>query len=468
MAPRTKQARVDGLVNVISGLGVAGRDKSLANAFVFNTPLGPGELDEAYRSSGIARRLIDLPVLEMTREWFKVQGDDDDLVIGDLESMKARATIVEALTTADLYGGSLVVMGLDDGIADLAQPVNVEALREVSFLTVYDRHQVTWTTADLYANPTTRKYNTPEWYTIQPYHNVVSIQGQPLGSFRVHETRVLRFNGACLPPRLRRSNNGWDDSVLQACFDQLRNLCAAQAHSANIVEEWAIGVIVIKNLINLLAAKGGEDKVRQRLEIIDYSKSMLHSMLLADGESFEKKVASVSGLPELLDRFALALSAARGIPVSLLMGEAPAGLNATGEYNQKTWYDQVRAWQEAKLQPQLETLVEYEFLSKQGPTNGVEPDNWKIEFCPLSQTDPKEEAQIHKTTAETDVLYVNAGVLTPEEVAISRFGGDRYSTETEIDVAQHQPPTEQELAAEEAAKQAALANLAAANGGAVQ
>jgi hypothetical protein len=65
-------------------------------------------------------------------------------------------------------------------------------------------------------------------------------------------------------------------------------------------------------------------------------------------------------------------------------------------------------------------------------------------------------------------LYVNAGVLTPEEVAISRFGGDRYSTETEIDVAQHQPPTEQELAAEEAAKQAALANLAAANGGAVQ
>ena len=32
------------------------------------------------------------------------------------------------------------------------------------------------------------------------------------------------------------------------------------------------------------------------------------------------------------------------------------------------------------------------------------------------------------------MAYVTAGVLLPEEVAASRFGGDGYSTETRLDV----------------------------------
>jgi hypothetical protein len=33
-----------------------------------------------------------------------------------------------------------------------------------------------------------------------------------------------------------------------------------------------------------------------------------------------------------------------------------------------------------------------------------------------------------------DVAYVNSGVLTPEEVTASRFGGSTYSTDTTIDL----------------------------------
>jgi uncharacterized protein len=456
MATRTKQSRADGLVNVVTGLGMPGRDKSAANVFAWCPTLGPGQLDDIYRGSGIGRRVVDLPVLEMTREWFKIEGDPDDAVLGHLETMKARTSIREALRWGNLYGGALIVMGLDDGVADLAEPVNTDTLRQVAFMTVYDRHQVSWTSADLYQDQTDRRYNTPQWYTIRPYYQAGAAG---LEQLRVHESRTLRFCGAALPPQQRRANNGWDDSVLQAPYAELRNLVAGHQHSANLIEEWAVGVIVIKNLINLLAAKGGEDKVRQRLEIIDYCKSVLHSVLLAEGESFEKKTASIAGLPEVLDRFAQALSSSCGIPVSLLFGEPPSGLQATGEYLQDNWYDQVKAWQEEKLQPALETLVRYEFLSKQGPTRGAEPANWKIVFNPLKQNDEKEDAGIRKTQAEVDVMYINAGVLTPEEVAMSRFGGDRYTTDTTIDPQLHQQPTEQELAAEEAAAAARDAAL---------
>jgi hypothetical protein len=36
--------------------------------------------------------------------------------------------------------------------------------------------------------------------------------------------------------------------------------------------------------------------------------------------------------------------------------------------------------------------------------------------------------------AETDAIYIDRGVLDPNEVAISRFGGDRWSMNTLIDV----------------------------------
>ena len=47
--------------------------------------------------------------------------------------------------------------------------------------------------------------------------------------------------------------------------------------------------------------------------------------------------------------------------------------------------------------------------------------------------DDKEVATIHKTQAEADQIYMQNGVLDPNEVAKSRFSGDEYTLETAID-----------------------------------
>lgn len=456
----TTEARVDGLLNVITGMGVEGRDKTLATTFAYPATLSQGDVENIYRSKGIGRRIVNLPVLEMTREWFDIEGDPQGKINGYLETLKAKQAIQDALRWGDLYGGSLVVLGLDDAVADPAEPANVEALNGLTFMHVYDRYQVSWTSADLYTDPLNPKFNTPERYTINS-----RIAGQT--PFKVHETRTLKFLGATVPPSAIRENNGWSDSVLQAPYDEIKNFCAAHAHAANLIEELIISVVTIKNLVQMLASKGGDAKVRQRMEILDYGKSILRSMWLAEGETFDKKTASIAGVPEVIDRMAQALSGATeyGIPVSLLFGEQPSGLQATGEYAQTNWYDSVKCAQESKLQPQLEALIRYVFLSKKGPTKGRETKNWKIKFRPLKQKSSGEEAQERKAVAETDVMYVNAGVVMPEEVAISRWGGDRYSSDMVIDKSLHETPTPEELAAEEAAAQAAREALAKAGNG---
>ena len=46
----------------------------------------------------------------------------------------------------------------------------------------------------------------------------------------------------------------------------------------------------------------------------------------------------------------------------------------------------------------------------------------------------EQEALVKKVTAETDAIYLDRGVLDAAEVAISRFGGNHFSTNTVIDI----------------------------------
>lgn len=456
MAPRAKVHRIDGLANLITGLGRAGVDKTVSNYFAVPALLTPGELEGMYRGNGVARRIIDKTIREMTREWFTVSGDTDDAVNAYLEKRQTRSQVINALRWAHLYGGSLVFLGLDDGEEDISKPLNEGRLKDIVFLRVFERRQVTWTMAEVEHDMAKPLYNRPVLYRVTQFNGPM---------FVVHESRTLRFIGAPVNPRAERENMYWGDSVFQSSYDQLKNAVAADAHAANIVEEWAVGKITIKNLIQLLAAKDGEAKVMQRLSTIDLGKHILRSVLLAEGEDFQKLTQSVNGLPEVIDRFRQSLSAAHGMPITLLYGEAPGGMRSTGKINQADWYDEVRGMQEEQLVPQMERLVRYTFLAKNGPTSGVEPKGWGIELKPLEQPTQKDEADLRKAIADTDVLYIQAGVLEPEEVAVSRFGGDRYSTDTVIDESLHKIPTAKELAAQPEPPAMPLIGALKSNGG---
>lgn len=96
-------------------------------------------------------------------------------------------------------------------------------------------------------------------------------------------------------------------------------------------------------------------------------------MILDAEEKYEKASTNISGIPELLDRFMLALSAVSGIPTSLLFGRSAAGLNATGDNDVRNFYDMVKQEQENKLKPVLEKLTRYIMLSKDGPFAGSKP-----------------------------------------------------------------------------------------------
>jgi phage-related protein (TIGR01555 family) len=121
------------------------------------------------------------------------------------------------------------------------------------------------------------------------------------------------------------------------------------------------------------------------------------------------------------------------MPISKLFGQSASGLNATGEGDARNWYDAVKAYQADSVRPAYERMLRLIFAAKTGPTRGIEPDNWSLKFPPLWQPTEKERAETRKIVAETDAINYDMGLVTSEELRTSRFGGEEYSAETEID-----------------------------------
>jgi len=86
-------------------------------------------------------------------------------------------------------------------------------------------------------------------------------------------------------------------------------------------------------------------------------------------------------------------------------------------------------YRELELKPKV-----LAFLRVLARSLGIAVDGLDVTFPPLWSMSDKEQAELRKTVADTDVAYINAGVLLPEEVALSRFGSGTWSAETTVDL----------------------------------
>jgi hypothetical protein len=227
---------------------------------------------------------------------------------------------------------------------------------------------------------------------------------------------------------------GWPDSILVRCMRVVANFQQAWQGVGIMLQDFSFATLKMKGLAELLTQSGPGTDLTSRAAALEMARSIARVSIIDAEEEYKRETTNVTGLSDLLERFGERLAAAAQMPVSLLFGQAPGGLNTSSDIDIRWFYDQIAALQKRKLQPQLEYLTRLLFLAKaQSPTGGAEPDCWKVNFPALWQQTDLEQAQVRKTQADADVAYINAGVLTPEEVATSRFGGPAWSADTHLD-----------------------------------
>lgn len=417
----------DSWANLLTGMGT-NKDPRTSTTISSRTFLTEMELIQLYTDNGFAKKIVNRYVTDMLRERFTINGDDDNLIITKLDEIGAWKQLEKLLRWNRLFGGAVCVMRIDDG-GKLDKPLNLETIKTVEMLRVYDRYRVSWTQSDLYNDPNNKNYGDVEYYWISPINGL---------KFRIHKTRCLVLDGEDIPDYARQLNRGWGTSFIQQCFDQLQDVGTMYPALSAIIDSFITGTITMQNLTEMLVA-GKEDVVKARLNLLDLSKHILNTLLLDERETFDKKASTVSGLSDLVDKFLQALSVVSNMPLRILLGQQSGGLNNTGEGETRDWYDQIAADQTFTLSPVIEKLVKIIMLAKQDGFNGIELDDWFIEFNPLWQMSDKETAENRKLNAESDNLYISNGTLYPHEVAVSRFGNAKYGNNITIEEKREAP-----------------------------
>jgi hypothetical protein len=168
-----------------------------------------------------------------------------------------------------------------------------------------------------------------------------------------------------------------------------------------------------------------------------YMSSHRRILLDADDEDVMRLGASVAGLGDLLDRAAGRLAAKLGWPVTLLMGQAPSGLSTDDKSGRANFLDSVKAEYQGSAQapgPALLALRRIYGLmmrSADGPTGGIEPEGWRVEFNPLHQEDPGQVISRKQALVSLMRDAVEAGLVLPVEAVATLAAADVFEKNEE-------------------------------------
>ncbi len=422
------ELRLDGLANALTGMGT-GRDKSRYTKTQPVVFLTQEELEGLY-GMWLPKRLVDIVAEQATRKGFKVlfggEGAAAEEVAGVeqiIEDLYILENFMLASKNARLYGGSCILLYIDDGRrAD--QPVDKRNIRSIEGMEVLDRWQIA---------PVIEEENLYD-YSKATYYQIISgdLIAEPQ-LVRIHKDRILRFDGEWLPYRIRQRNYGWGMSSLQTVYDSFKHYWTGLNSAATLLTEFDIFVHKLRGLSTMLAA-GKEADVRQRLVLNDMSKSIYRGYAIdAEKEELEFISRNFGGIGEVLEKLRIDIIGASQIPHTILFGESPSGLGATGRSEERDFAKFLADYQTAHFKRPLQKLMELIMLSSDGPTNGRVPNSWRVQFNNLFELNEREMADVRARVAAVDGRYIQLGVLHPQEVADARFGGSEWSMETVLD-----------------------------------
>lgn len=421
---------LDSWQNVVTGLGTL-QDKLRQHVPVLRPQLTDSSLEALHTDDDICARIIEQLPNDALRNGFNVALAPDQVADAAtiaqgldkaLAALGAEGALREAWIWARLYGFGAVYLGADDGL-EPDEPLELARVKTLTHLTVLRRPQLQ---QDSYYDDVTA----PNYGQVRTYR-VLQPSAPPASSSQstvrltvrdsqiiVHASRLLVFRGVLTSRNGVQTSAGyWDDSVLQRVYQAVQASSSSWMSVAHLMTDASQGVLKITNLMQLLTA-AGQEKLRQRVKFMDLCRSVARAILIDSSETFERVPTPFTGIPELLDRFMMRVASAAQMPVTVLFGRSPAGLNATGESDMRLWYDQVAAERSKKLTPPLEQLVRVIMATDKGPTGGKQVDGFTIGYPPLWQPTAKERSETLKTTADALATLANAHIILPEEGAI--------------------------------------------------
>jgi phage-related protein (TIGR01555 family) len=398
----------DTFQNFATKTGIGTDNLTSDNTYGFNPISRVRTLIEwMYRGSWLCGVGVDCVADDMTREGIDIQGEnldarDTEKIIQLMRSMQVWQSLNQVGKWARLYGGALGMIWIEG--QNFATPLRIDTVQPGQFKGIIpmDRWMVTPDLNTIVKHPGP-DFGLPAFYTID-----ASSPNFPIQRTRVHYSRFVRMEGVELPYWQKTSENMWGISVLERLFDRLTAFDSATQGAAQLVYRSYLRTISIENLRDIIATGGDAfNAVVKNIEMIRAFQTNEGLTVMDTRDTFEVHQNNFAGLSDVINSMGDQISGALQIPLTRLFGQAPAGLNATGESDMRTYYDNILRLQERWFRRPLDVIVP--LVAKNADIDL--PDGWSYEFKSLWQLTDIQKAEVNTSDVTALVNVQGTGVL---------------------------------------------------------
>lgn len=433
--------RADGYVNLLNRYGTS-KDATEHYQFQVEPTIPDDVLTAFYEGNGLFAKIIDTPAEEAIKHGFSIDDLTDqktiDFYTEALDELDWDETAMTAIKWARLFGGSIVVMLINDG-RGIDEPLDWSAIESIDDLRVYDRSLITPDTTGMFSYTADDPFRTRSSRLGMPEYYMVHSQ---YGNFTVHESRCLVFTNGVLPENTTNSEyRMWGIPEYIRLQRAIRDTELAHRCAPKMLDRSVQAVYKMKGLADLLSTTEGEDNVLKRLQTIDMARGMLSSITIdSEGEDYDFRQFQFSGVSEVIDSTCNFLSALTSIPQTILFGRSPAGMNSTGVGDMENYYNFVERIQTRTLRSNLRYLLSVLFQAGLATGEIDEMPKIKVKFNPLWSMSETEQAdldlkksQIQQAKATTAQIYVNMQCVDPSEVRKGLASSDEFDIDNLLD-----------------------------------
>lgn len=343
-------------------------------------------------------KAISMPARDAVRHGWAIHVEgapDEDTasgIITDIQkldkALHVRKNLEQFIKMGRLFGVRVLIFQVD-GI-DYEAPFNPDGVKPGSYkgMAQVDPY---WCIPELDAeavqDPSSPNFYEPTWWQVngQRYHR------SHLCIFRANEVPdllkpVYRYGGISVPQRIvervyaaeRTANEGPQLAMTKRLTVWKTDMAALYANQTQAAEHMAVFAQYRDN----------------------------HGVKLVDiDDTLEQHDTGLADLDVTIMTQYQLVAAAAGVPATKLLGTTPKGFNATGEYDEASYHEELETVQSNDLTPLLDR--HYMLLMRsQGLDVSV-----TIDWAPVDSPTALEWAMINKTKAETDNALVQAGAV---------------------------------------------------------
>jgi len=404
----------DGLRDALSGIG--GEKDILATGmmgFVNYVTRNYTMLQRMYRSNIWVKKAVAIPADYAVKGWRKCENDE---VAKEEKRLNLKAVTSEAIKWANLFGGSLAVMIVDDGQAP-DMPLDLNKIKPNGFkrIVVVDRWKTTY--SQINTNPFEDNYLEPEYYLVTVGNHTA----------RYHPSRCHKFITNSLPHDEAVNEQYWGVSQIEIIYRQLIADDTFLSSVANMMKKATVDIMGIPNLANMIK-NGQEEAVKERIRIAQSAMSTLNTWVKDAGyngqnsETYERITQHFSGFDAMDIQSLKRIAAAAEIPATIFLGQSPDGMNATGDSDLSIFSDRLTAIREINIDPFLYKVDKIIAIS-----NGYEVSEYEwVNPFPKSEKEDAEIRQINTNMlANMQTMQVSDRVIANRMVKYGLIDSDQ-------------------------------------------